>query len=92
VVQREPGPGLVPAQVRRVLSLGFEVRLDLDIDGTDAWAQLSRSAAAELAVGHGDTVHVRPLDLPRQQLRLGHPSSAPARAVEDSAVSEPTPA
>ena len=47
--------------VRRVVHLGFEVRLELELpDGTEARAQLTRAQAEELEVGAGDIVYVRP--------------------------------
>ncbi len=53
----------IEAEVRRVLHLGFEVRLELSLpDGSDARAQLTRSQAEELKLGDGDIVYVRPPD------------------------------
>jgi sulfate transport system ATP-binding protein len=51
----------IEAMVRRVVHLGFEVRLELELpDGSEARAQLTRAQAAELEVGDGDIVYVRP--------------------------------
>jgi sulfate transport system ATP-binding protein len=51
----------IEAMVRRVVHLGFEVRLELELpDGSNARAQLTRAQAAELEVGDGDIVYVRP--------------------------------
>jgi sulfate/thiosulfate transport system ATP-binding protein len=48
-------------QVRRVLHLGFEVRIELErADGEELVAQLSRSEADELELEPGDIVWVRP--------------------------------
>jgi sulfate transport system ATP-binding protein len=58
LVQRED---TIEALVRRVVHLGFEVRLELELpDGSDARAQLTRAQAQELEVADGDIVYVRP--------------------------------
>src|SRR5436305_1226442 len=41
----EPQPGSTPATVTRVVRLGFEVRVELDLAGRDAWAQVTRGTA-----------------------------------------------
>jgi sulfate transport system ATP-binding protein len=47
--------------VSRVVHLGFEVRLELELPGGEsARAQLTRSQAEELEVVRGDIVYVRP--------------------------------
>ena len=47
--------------VKRVVHLGFEVRLELELpDGSEARAQLTRAQADELEVADGDIVYVRP--------------------------------
>jgi sulfate transport system ATP-binding protein len=57
----EPGDSRIEAMVKRVVHLGFEVRLDLELpDGTEARAQLTRSQADELELGRGDIVYARP--------------------------------
>jgi sulfate transport system ATP-binding protein len=57
----EPGEGRIEAMVKRVVHLGFEVRLELELpDGTDARAQLTRAQADELELGRGDIVYARP--------------------------------
>ena len=53
-----PWPGSVPVSVTRVVSLGFEVRVEArGADGTEVWAQLTRGRAGELDPRPGDTVH-----------------------------------
>jgi sulfate transport system ATP-binding protein len=42
-----------------VVRLGFEVRVELLVDGHDAWAQVTRSAAVDLGLAPGVAVHVR---------------------------------
>jgi sulfate/thiosulfate transport system ATP-binding protein len=58
-VLRTPEPGTVPASVVRIVRLGFEVRIDLLVDGEPMWAQATRDQVRRLAVRTGDTVHVR---------------------------------
>ena len=53
--------GDVEAMVRRVLHLGFEVRIELALPGGDEIAaQLTRAEADELEVKPGDILWVRP--------------------------------
>jgi sulfate transport system ATP-binding protein len=67
-LSRDPGSGAVPAVVSRVVRLGFEVRVELAVDGaapagasdgTGIVAQLTRGSAAQLGLREGDRVHVR---------------------------------
>lgn len=55
-----PAADTVPATVLRVVRLGFEVRVDVLLDGVDAWAQVTRTTAAKLGLKAGSVVHVRP--------------------------------
>jgi sulfate transport system ATP-binding protein len=49
------------ATVVRVVHLGFEVRVELALDGgRDLWAQVTREECAALELEHGVTVFVRP--------------------------------
>jgi len=55
-----PLDGAVEAMVKRVVHLGFEVRLELELsDGQPARAQLTRAQTDELELGPGDVVYVR---------------------------------
>jgi sulfate/thiosulfate transport system ATP-binding protein len=57
----EPEPDAVEAMVARVVLLGFEVRVELELpDGKLARAQLTRAQADELELVRGDIVYVRP--------------------------------
>jgi sulfate/thiosulfate transport system ATP-binding protein len=59
----EPVSGGRAATVERVTHLGFEVRVDLRLDGgAPVWVQLSRGHAAELALTTGDPVWVARAD------------------------------
>jgi sulfate transport system ATP-binding protein len=54
----DQGPGSVPVVVTRVVSLGFEVRVEgRTADNEEVWAQLTRGRAGELDLRPGDTVH-----------------------------------
>jgi sulfate transport system ATP-binding protein len=60
-ISLEEQPGSVEAMVARVVHLGFEVRVEVELpDGARARAQLTRSQAEELEIDRGDIVYVRP--------------------------------
>jgi len=52
----------IPATVVRITRLGFQTRVDLDVGGVPAYAQLSRDAADRLDLEPGTAVLVRHLD------------------------------
>src|SRR6195952_903872 len=54
-----PGPDTVEATVVRVVRLGFEIRVDLLLEGDAAWAQRPRSSAEPLVLTEGATVYAR---------------------------------
>jgi sulfate transport system ATP-binding protein len=57
----DPQPGASEAQVARIVHLGFEVRIELELEGDGtAIAQVTRGEAAELELRPGDIVYVRP--------------------------------
>lgn len=59
-VSLEPESGAVEAMVSRVVHLGFEVRLELELPGGEpAVAQLTRSQTDQLELAPGDIVYVR---------------------------------
>ena len=55
-----PLPNGATATVTRIVRLGFEVRVEMSLDGRHTWAQITRGAAERLNLAPGDTVHVRP--------------------------------
>jgi len=60
-IRLEPNGSTVPATVDRVVSLGFEVRVLLTLDGgRGVSVQLTREQAQELELASGDAVFVRP--------------------------------
>ena len=57
----EPNGSTSEASVVRVVHLGFEVRVDLALDGGEQlWAQVTREEADRLRLEEGQRVHVRP--------------------------------
>jgi sulfate transport system ATP-binding protein len=57
----DAAPGLIEALVKRVVHLGFEVRVELELsDGEAARVQLTRAQTDELELAEGDIVYVRP--------------------------------
>jgi sulfate transport system ATP-binding protein len=60
-IQLEAGDGADRARVERVVSLGFEVRVELVLpDDVHVWAQVTRAEAAELELTESQIVYVRP--------------------------------
>jgi sulfate transport system ATP-binding protein len=60
VLGGEPSPGAQEAMVRRVLHLGFEVRVELVLaGGEEVSAQVTRAEADELELAAGDIVWLR---------------------------------
>ncbi len=59
-VSDHPMEGGLEATVERVVRLGFEVRVDLVVDGDQAWAQITRGTAEQFAIEPGATVWVKP--------------------------------
>ncbi len=55
----EPRPGTVVAAVTRVTRLGFEVRVDLRVEGEELWAQVTRGSSEQLGLVEGQTLHIR---------------------------------
>jgi sulfate transport system ATP-binding protein len=56
-----PNGDTLEAMVSRVVHLGFEVRIELELgDGSSARAQLTRVQTEELELARGDIVYVRP--------------------------------
>ncbi|WP_432927576.1 sulfate/molybdate ABC transporter ATP-binding protein [Microbispora sp. CA-135349] len=60
-ISQDPVEGGSPAVVSRVVRLGFEVRVEVEIGGHEAWVQVTREQADRLGLGPGDTVHLRPM-------------------------------
>jgi sulfate transport system ATP-binding protein len=60
-VSLRPFPDAIEAMVARVVHLGFEVRIELELPGGEnARAQLTRAQTEELELARGDIVYVRP--------------------------------
>ena len=59
-VSLEPEPGASEAMVSRVVHLGFEVRIELELPGGEsAQAQLTRAQTDQLELARGDIVYVK---------------------------------
>ena len=60
-VSLTPADGAIEAMVSRVVHLGFEVRIEIELpSGEPARVQLTRSQTEELELAPGDIVYVRP--------------------------------
>ena len=60
-VSLSPAEDAIEAMVLRVIHLGFEVRIELELPGGEvARAQLTRGQTEELELARGDIVYVRP--------------------------------
>jgi len=61
IAREAPGGEAHAARVVRVISLGFEVRVELEMeDGSTAWAQLDRATAQALDLSTGERVYAIP--------------------------------
>lgn len=61
-----PAEGAEEMQVKRIVLLGFEVRVDLETgSGEHVWAQLTREELEQLELSEGQLVYVRPRTRPR---------------------------
>jgi sulfate transport system ATP-binding protein len=60
-ISLEPADDTIEAMVSRVVHLGFEVRIEIELPGGEpARVQLTRSQTEELELARGDIVYVRP--------------------------------
>jgi sulfate transport system ATP-binding protein len=61
-----PADGAEEMQVKRIVHLGFEIRVDLETgSGSHVWAQLTRAQLEQLELEEGQLVYVRPNVRPR---------------------------
>jgi sulfate/thiosulfate transport system ATP-binding protein len=83
------GPGLIEGTVKRVVHLGFEVRVELELrDGGIAQVQLTREQVQELGIREGETVSIRPPDETTVQGDVAEATAAAAgEAAEVQALS-----
>ena len=59
-IARHPDESTEEGMVQRIVALGFEVRVEFILgDGTEVWAQLTRSEFQELELAEGQIVHLR---------------------------------
>ncbi|MEZ0074611.1 sulfate/molybdate ABC transporter ATP-binding protein [Planotetraspora sp. GP83] len=59
-ISATPAEGSTVATVSRIVRLGFEVRVELEIAGQEAWVQVTRGFAEQMSLQPGDVVNVRP--------------------------------
>jgi sulfate/thiosulfate transport system ATP-binding protein len=77
-VSTTAGPGLLEGTVKRVVHLGFEVRVELELsEGGTAQVQLTRDQVHQLGISDGETVYIRP---PEATTVLGEAADASAAA------------
>jgi len=56
------GPDSPEATITRIVRLGFEVRVEMLLDGQETWAQVTRGTAEQLGLAQGSTVFIRPIN------------------------------
>jgi len=62
--------------VQRIVTLGFEVRVELVLsDGTEVWAQLTRNELQRLELREGQIAYLRPIQA--KSFNGGSPSDSP---------------
>lgn len=62
-VTRVPDERSEEAMVRRIVALGFEIRVELALgDGTEVCAQLTRGELQRLELREGEIVYLRPME------------------------------
>jgi sulfate transport system ATP-binding protein len=64
----DPDDGVVPGTVARVVTLGFEVRIDIETPDGETWVQLTRGEADRLHVSPGMRVGVRAVHSPTTEI------------------------
>jgi sulfate transport system ATP-binding protein len=86
-ISLEEHPDSIEAMVGRVVHLGFEVRVELELpDGSRARAQLTRQQTEELELAAGDIVYVRPpAGIPVGEALGGNVSREPDAAAQGPA-------
>ena len=77
-----PIAGSTEASVVRVVRLGFEVRVELMVNGSDVWVQVTRETADRLGLDAGSTVHVR---ASAHAIRPQVPTLSPGRIAVETA-------
>jgi len=61
-VVRDPDDSTAEGMVQRIVALGFEIRVEFVLsDGTEVWAQLTRSELERLELREGEIAYLRPV-------------------------------
>jgi sulfate transport system ATP-binding protein len=84
-IRIDPGDGAVEAQVKRVIHLGFEVRVELETaDGVNLWVQQTREDAESLELAEGQIVYARANRSMAVQAKPGEPTppAAPSQPAQ----------
>jgi sulfate transport system ATP-binding protein len=81
--------GTTSATIERVARLGFEVRVEMRVEGAEAFVQITRETVDRLGLEAGSTVHVRPLP---GALTMRDAAGAPVDALDVADALEATPA
>src|SRR5207245_11576122 len=76
-LRKAPDATTVEATVVRVLRLGFEVRVEVVVDGVDVWVQLTRAQVEGLNLAPGSVVHVGPVRRTPQRSVVPATTAAP---------------
>ncbi len=83
-VVRDPDQTTVEGMVQRIVALGFEIRAEFVLgDGTEVWAQLTRSELERLELREGQIAYLRPAqaksfngEAPSESRRASTPSGS----------------
>jgi sulfate transport system ATP-binding protein len=76
-VSVDPDEGTEEAMVRRIVALGFEIRVEFVLgDGTEVWAQLTRAELQRLELREGQIAYLRPGQTKRFSGDAGIPAAA----------------
>jgi sulfate transport system ATP-binding protein len=95
-ISQTPSQKATRATVTRIVTLGFEIRIEASTGEHDLWAQLDRASAKALDIRPGDTIYLRPVagakTLPTAApapAGLATPAFAPASDPASDAASDP---
>ena len=64
----DPDDGVVTGTVARIVTLGFEVRIDIETPDGETWVQLTRGEADRLDLSPGTRVGVRAVHKPTTEI------------------------
>lgn len=83
----EPDERTEEAMVQRIVALGFEIRVELVLgDGTEVWAQLTRSELQRLELREGQIAYLRPAQA--KSFNGSSPSNPPGASTPQAPTDE----